>query len=269
MRVYARLRGLRRPVLTLPFLPVGLMALGVDRLTPVPARIAAPLIDGMRSDSVVRDEAAGAAFPGIHPGGYREAVLEALGRLSPDGIEARLEIRPKRIKIIKHEGFLIDERKIVLEAAPEEVYRTFIQLGGKQGWLFINGLWQLRGWVDRLLGGPGMRGRDRPVDLRPGDVVDFYRVEAVEPGRLLRLRSELKAPGAGWMEWRAAPSGVESTRFTQTAFFAPRGVPGFLYWYLLYPVHAFVFAGLFKRLVRRACGDFEPAGKEAGIFEKD
>ena len=270
MRIYARMRGLRRRVWIVPRLPVGLMALAVDRLTPVPVRIAAPLIDGMRADSVVRDEAARRVFPAIRPLAYPQAVARALAQLAPERAGARLELRPKRIKIIKHEGFLIDARRVALEIGPEEVYRYLIQLGGRQGWLFFNGAWKLRGALDRLLGGPGMRGRPGGEhDPRPGDVVDFYRVEAAEPGRLYRLRSELKAPGQAWMEWRADPRGSAGCALTQTAWFAPYGVPGFLYWYLLSPIHRFVFSGLIRSLARQAALRPDEAGIEPNLLEKD
>jgi hypothetical protein len=118
----------------------------------------------------------------------------------------------------------------------------------------LDWLWRLRGLLDRLAGGPGMRGRPRADVLEVGDAVDFYRVEALEPGRLLRLRAELKSPGLGWMEWQVRPEGRRRSWLAQTVYFAPRGVPGYLYWYLLYPFHRLVFAGLFRRIARLAGG---------------
>lgn len=252
MLTYARLRGLARRVLALPVLPLGLMAFSVGQLTPVPASIAAPLIDGMRTSSVVRDELARRVFPGIEPQGYEQAVLDALCRLSPSQVEPVFDNPVKRIKIIKHEGFLIDHRSLGLEVRPEAAYQAFTQLGGKRGWLYMDWLWRLRGRLDRWLGGPGMRGRGEEGELRVGVVVDFYRVEALEPGRLMRLRAELKAPGEGWMEWGIASRLDDCIELSQTAYFAPRGLPGYLYWYGLYPIHRLVFTGLFKKLVRRA-----------------
>ena len=114
-----------------------------------------------------------------------------------------------------------------------------------------------------------MRGRPSGERLQPGDVVDFYRVEALEPGRLLRLRAELKAPGEGWMEWQAARRTPGSCVITQTAYFAPRGASGFLYWYLLYPFHQFVFAGLIRALARLPLVQPDEAGEELLVPEKD
>jgi hypothetical protein len=115
--------------------------------------------------------------------------------------------------------------------------------------LYANWLWKLRGWLDGLLGGPGMRGR--PDGLGVGEVVDFYRIEAIEEGRRLLLYSELKAPGEGWMEWRVENvDGV--TKLSQTGFFTPHGIWGFAYWYGLYLFHSIVFRGLIKAIARRS-----------------
>jgi uncharacterized protein YbjT (DUF2867 family) len=252
MLEYARLRGLTRRLLTLPVAPVRLMAYWVGKLTPVPESIAAPLIDGMRSDSVVRDDAAQKIFPDIQPMDYQAAVTCALRQLSPSQVEPLWRSSPVSELTIKHAGFLIDFRQLSIEASPEAAYLAFIHLGGKRGWLYLDGFWKLRGLLDRLLGGPGMRGRRDENGLSEGQVVDFYRVEALEPGRMLRLRSELKAPGEGWMEWEVKPQSEDRVLLSQVAFFAPKGVFGFLYWYLLYPVHRLVFAGLIKRIARLA-----------------
>ena len=253
IKQYARLRGLKRRLFTLPIIPIWLMAYFVGKLTPVPGRIAASLIDGMRSDSVAHDDAARQIFPDIQPMDYQAAVTYALSQLSPAQVEPvwRSSAVPRNIK---HAGFLIDFRQVRVEASPQTVYRAFIHLGGKRGWLYLDGLWKLRGWLDRLLGGPGMRGRLDEEELSVGQVNDFYRVEALEPGRMLRLRSELRAPGEGWMEWdvEALPEG--GALLSQAAIFAPKGLGGFLYWYGLFPVHRLVFMGMVKKLAQKANG---------------
>jgi uncharacterized protein YbjT (DUF2867 family) len=248
---YARLRGLKRSLLTVPSVPVGLMAFWVDRFTPVPILIARPLIEGLNSDSLVQRDGARKVFPKVEPIHFQAAVQHALGHLSPDQIERVWMGTEFSHKVLKHEGFFVDCRQACLQEPPEVVYRIIVALGGLRGWLYLDWLWNLRGWVDRLLGGPGMRGRRDPETLYPGEAVDFYRVEALEPGHMLRLRSELVAPGEGWMEWRVE-SREDGSWLCQTAFFAPKGLPGFLYWYLLYPFHASVFAGLAKAIARCA-----------------
>jgi uncharacterized protein YbjT (DUF2867 family) len=249
MLTYGRLRGLRRRYVITPGMPVWFMALGVAWMTPVPKSIAAPLVDGMRSESVVQDDAARRVFSNVRLLGYEEAVQSALTQLHPARLDRTWNGCQPPVQVLKSEGFFVDYRCVEVRAAPGKVFEVITSLGGKNGWLYANWLWQARGWLDRLLGGPGMRGR--PANLSPGDALDFYRVEALEDGRLLRLAAELKAPGQGWMEWRVEAAGRHS-RLTQTGFFAPRGLPGFLYWLLLAPIHRLVFAGLMRAIPRQS-----------------
>jgi hypothetical protein len=147
----------------------------------------------------------------------------------------------------------IERRQRVVDAPPVTVYAEFAALGGRHGWLAFNRLWRLRGAVDRLIGGVGFRrGRRHPADLRVGDAVDFWRVEAVEPGRLLRLRAEMKVPGRAWLQFQAEPLEASKTRLVQTAYFAPKGLLGLVYYYLLYPVHGFIFSRLIRGLAQGA-----------------
>jgi uncharacterized protein YbjT (DUF2867 family) len=249
--IYARLRGLKRWLIALPGIPVKMLAALASVLTPVPARIAGPLLEGMRGDSVVCNDSAKQDFPLIQPIGYKDSVSLALDRLSPSCLESPWENGTSSFTI-KQAGFFIEGQQIRLRVQPESVYRVITGLGGKHGWLTLNGLWKLRGFFDRLVGGPGLRGRRLDNDLIEGDVLDFYRVEKLESNRLVRLRAELKAPGLGWMEWRIRPQTKGDVLVSQVAYFAPKGATGFLYWYLLLPVHHLVFAGLLKAIGRRA-----------------
>jgi len=126
-----------------------------------------------------------------------------------------------------------------------------VHMGGKNDWPYANWLWQLRGWLDKLFGGPGLRGGTESIQL--GEVVDYYRVEALEPDHILRLRAELKTPGTGWMEWRVVED-EGKTKLTQTGFFAPYGFLGFAYWFGLSPFHKIVFRGLIKAIARKSEG---------------
>lgn len=255
---YASLRGLKRRLFTLPGIPIALMARVVDWLTPVPKAIAAPLIGGLQSDSIVKDDSARRIFPEIAAVPYEQAVTESLAELNPAQLERVWEGLGRDRVAMKHEGFFINYRRVNVEAAPDMVYRVLATMGGRNGWPFANWLWQLRGGLDKFIGGIGTRARraykGREAALEPGDVLDYYRVERIEPSHLLRLFSELRAPGGGWMEWRVeARPGDRSTLF-QTAFFAPRGLPGFLYWILLGPFHDFVFQGLIFAIKRQSEG---------------
>ncbi len=244
---YARKRGLRRLLFTLPGIPIALMARFVDWLTPVPYPIATPLVGGLRSDSVVMDDSARGAFPEVQLVSYDDALERALEQLRPGQVEPVWEGMGHAVVRMKHEGFFVDYRFTQVHAPAENVYRVITSLGGADGWLYADWLWKLRGRLDALINPRRPAAQPSHQPLRVGDEIDFYRVEAVEPGRMLRLYSLLRAPGEGWMEWR-----IEADVLKQTAFFAPRGLPGFLYWYLLGPLHRLVFRGLLRELKRRS-----------------
>jgi len=252
MLEYARLRRLKRKIFELPYIPLWFMALGVGWMTPVGKRIARALIDGLRSDSIVQDDRARKIFANVKLVDYRDAIIESLSQLHPSCIEPVWADDTRASLSLKHEGFFIDYRGRYVHAAPEKIFQVVASLGQNHDWLYANGLWKLRGWFDQLLSAR-KRGATKTLDnfiVKPNDRLDFYRVERVEPNRLL-LHSELKAPGEGWMEWRVEPR-ENGARLEQTAYFAPRGLPGFLYWHLLYPFHTFVFRGLIRAIARKA-----------------
>ena len=257
---YARLRGLKRWLFTLPGIPISVMARLVDWLTPVPASIAAPLIGGLQSDSIVEDDSVRRLFSELELIPYEQALAESLEELNPARIERVWEGLGSELVNTKHEGFFINFRRVNVDASPLNVYRVLMTMGGWNGWLFANWLWSLRGWFDRLIGGVGLRrrrsvlslGTSDPTAMKEGGTLDYYRVERLEPDHLLRLFSELRAPGKGWMEWRVEVLPGSGSTLIQTAFFAPRGLTGFLYWVVLAPVHSFVFHGLILALKQRS-----------------
>lgn len=260
MRGYAAVRGLKRWLIPVPVLTPRLSSYWVHWMTPIPAAIARPLIEGLRNEVVVRDDMARRLFPSIRPVDYRTAVQSAIAQLEAGPIETTWSDalvttdgdQPAAI-LAMHEGMMIEQRQRRLNVSAQATFDTFCRLGGDTGWLYAPWLWKLRGALDRIVGGVGLRrGRRDPVDLRVGDAVDFWRVEAIEPGRLLRLRAEMKVPGRAWLQFEAAPRQPEGSRLIQTAFFAPRGLMGLVYWYGLYPLHALVFSGMIRRLARRA-----------------
>ncbi|MCL4788078.1 MAG: DUF2867 domain-containing protein [Verrucomicrobia bacterium] len=260
LRGYARARGLKRWLVPVPVLTPRLSSYWVHLVTPVPAVIAQPLIQGLRNDVVVRDDSARRLFPSIKPMNYDTAVRLALANLERGHVEtawsdavasSQGDVTP--VQLTTQEGMILERRQCVVAAPAEAVFRSFSRLGGATGWLYFDWAWQLRGASDRLLGGVGLRrGRRDPNEVRVGDAVDFWRVEAVEPGRLLRLRAEMKVPGRAWLEFLAEPRSAGHTVLSQTAFFAPRGLAGFLYWHLLYPIHSLIFSGMIRALARRA-----------------
>jgi len=258
MLAYARIRGLQRKVIVVPFFTPRLSSYWVHLVTPVSASLAQPLILGLHNETIVQDGAAARDFPQIVPVGFDTAVLRALDRYRTAGPETTwfdaFDVRglPTNFMGVR-EGMLLDRRERTTPASPHQVAAVFTQLGGKRGWLYGDWLWRIRGYMDRGVGGIGMRrGRRSATSLRLGDAVDFWRVEAYEPDRLLRLRAEMKLPGKAWLEFAADRADDGLTRFSQTAFFEPRGLFGFLYWYAVSPFHYILFNELATRIAREA-----------------
>jgi uncharacterized protein YbjT (DUF2867 family) len=259
---YARLRGLRRWLLPVPVLAPQLSSHWVHWMTPIPVGIARPFIEGLGHELVVRDDLARRLFPAIQPLPYLEACRLALQRTERGDTETRWadalwtsagDERP--VSFRSEEGLALERRRLTVRAPPAAVYRAFSGLGGERGWLYADWAWRLRGLLDRAVGGVGLRrGRRDPDDLRGGDTVDFWRVEAAEPPALLRLRAEMKLPGRAWLQFEARPA-AEGTQLVQTAFFEPRGLAGLVYWWSLYPVHQLIFSSLIARLGARAEAD--------------
>ena len=249
MTRYAQARGLRRVMLHVPVLTPRLSSYWIRLVTPLRAGFAQPVVEGLRNETVVRTVAAQAIFPRITPGGYETAVRTALEYLRPAPCKAVAGEpgRPGRTDIC---GMIRETRSLTLCAEAEAVFAVFSSLGGSNGWP-LGWVWKLRGAFDRLIGGVGMRKTAAQRPLRTGDVVDFWRVEAVEPGRRLLLSAEMKLPGEAWLEFTSKPTNTGS-QLTQTAYFAPLGLSGLLYWYVLLPMHAIIFSALLKTIARRA-----------------
>jgi Protein of unknown function (DUF2867) len=153
----------------------------------------------------------------------------------------------------KPAGMIIYPREITTWASAHNVFRVLTSLGGETGWLYANILWRLRGYFDETIGGPGIRrGRRYSNELRVGDFLDFWRVEALIPNRLLRLRAEMKVPGKAWLEFEIIPKAESGIRILQTAYFEPAGLPGLLYWYTLYPIHVAIFQGMITATAKKA-----------------
>jgi uncharacterized protein YbjT (DUF2867 family) len=261
---YAEVRGLRRWLVPVPVLTPKLSSYWVHFVTPIPAKIARPLIAGLRNEIAVRDDLARRLFPAIQLLDYRNAVRLALEKLRADQVEtswsdalstSQADAIP--VMLTTHEGMIIEHRQIAVDASVEAIYRAFTGLGGNRGWLYMNWAWRIRGAVDRVFGGVGLRRGRRDADsLRAGEALDFWRVEAVEPTHLMRLRAEMKVPGRAWLQFEVK-SQEHDTRplLTQTAFFAPKGLLGLAYWYALYPIHSLIFRGMIQKLAQRAAAE--------------
>ncbi|MFO1464026.1 MAG: SDR family oxidoreductase [bacterium] len=259
---YAAERGLRRWLFQVPVLTPRLSSYWVDLVTPIPASISRPLIEGLKHDVICRDSSALRVFS-VQPIGYRAAVRLALERIAQGQVEtiwsgSQASFRPgapPKAYLENREGMILEVRKTEVEAPPERVFAVFSGIGGDRGWFYADWAWRLRGLLDRLVGGPGMRrGRRNPDTLVAGDALDFWRVEEVRPGRRIRLRAEMKVPGRAWLQMEAEPlNGTDAhSLYVQTAYFEPKGLPGLLYWYLLYPIHQVIFSGLCREIKARS-----------------
>ncbi|MEI6669893.1 MAG: SDR family oxidoreductase [Acidobacteriota bacterium] len=260
MREYARQRGLRRVMISLPLLTPRLSSLWLGLVTPVYARVGRELIAGLKNRSIVTDPAALAALP-IKPVGLSEAIRRAiryedrafaLTRWSDARSSGGAEPSPSGARF---GGRLVDQREIHVGVDADRAFAPIARIGGDRGWYFATWLWQARGAIDLLMGGVGMRrGRRDPDVPAVGDTLDFWRVEAYEPDRRLRLVAEMKLPGRAWLEFEAVPAAGGAV-VHQTAVFEPAGLSGLLYWYGLLPVHAVIFRGMLHAIRRRAQHD--------------
>ncbi len=263
MAQYAQVAGLRRRIVVpVPLLTPGLSSRWIGLVTPIPPMLARPLIESLVNDVIVTGEAATDAIP-IAQLTYREAVELALGHsISGDvptswaqaELGGRPPAEPQPTDPAWSGGTVnLDRRERHTAASPAELFQVVCSIGGRKGWYAGDWLWSLRGVLDSLMGGVGMRrGRLHPHHLSVGDPLDFWRVESLAQDSLLRLRAEMRLPGDAWLQWQIEPDGA-GVKITQTARFHPRGLLGRLYWIAVAPFHQFIFPGLLGGI----CADAE------------
>jgi uncharacterized protein YbjT (DUF2867 family) len=258
MREHAAQRGLRRFIIGVPVLTPRLSSLWLGLVTPVYARVGRKLIDSLRNETVVTSAGARELFPSIRPRGVREALARARANEDGEFAETRWSDARSSVGSVRPWGGaptgsrLVDSRATSVAAPSGAAFGAIARIGGDVGWYYADWLWRLRGALDLLVGGAGMRRARRDPDaLFPGDPLDFWRVEAVERDRLLRLRAEMKVPGRAWLQFEVVGDGERSV-VRQTAIFEPRGLAGLLYWYALYPVHSVIFAGMLRGIATAA-----------------
>jgi uncharacterized protein YbjT (DUF2867 family) len=257
MQEYARQRGLPRLMIPVPFLTPKLSSLWLGLVTPIYARVGKELVDSLRNPTVVTDTSAAQTF-GIQPRGVREAIARALVNEDRDIAETRWSDalssggQPRSWGGTRFGSRIIDSRSVRVGVSPDQAFTPIARIGGETGWYYGDWLWRLRGFLDLLTGGVGVRrGRRDPEHLEPGDAVDFWRVEAYEHGRLLRLSAEMRLPGRAWLQFEVNPDEGGAT-IRQTAIFDPVGLFGLAYWYILYPAHSLIFGGMLRAIAREA-----------------
>ena len=252
MREYARQRHLRRWIVRVPFLSLSLSSRWLTFITPVYASIGRRLIESVRNPSVVRDQAALKAFD-IRPVGITRAIERALKNENRELAETRWSDAGAR-EYGRQAGrdLLVNEQTIRVAVAPADAFAPIRRIGGRNGWYYGNALWKIRGLMDLMMGGVGMRrGRPDPETPFPGSTLDFWRVEVYEPGKRLRLFAEMNVPERAWLEFRVEAEGDGSV-IRQIAQFEPRGLGGVLYWYLLAPIHELMFRGMLRKIAAAA-----------------
>jgi uncharacterized protein YbjT (DUF2867 family) len=249
----AEVMGLKRYLLPVPVLSPRLSSYWLILFTPIPYRLAAALVEGLKSETLVQDSTAQQVFPNIHPAPFKATVAAAIGELEHNQVLSRwcdssgqqaCDIRDFDDPV----GAVFRDIRIVpfeQGEAPEQVFAAACSLGGAQGWFRYTFLWRIRGVFDKLAGGYGLnRGRRLHRELRAGDALDFWKVVDIKEGKRLLLYAQMKLPGQAWLEFDIQPG-----QLVQTAHFIPHGLLGRLYWYCMLPFHWFVFPDLARTIV--------------------
>ncbi len=257
MEEYAKIRKLKRIMISVPFLTPRLSSLWLGLVTPVYARVGRKLIDSLIHATVVTDRSADDYF-NIKPIGVVKAMELALRNEDREFAETRWSDAlssgsiPKTWGGVRFGSRLVDSRTVHVNVPPSAAFQPIRRIGGNVGWYYGDFLWRLRGFLDILIGGVGVRrGRRNSEFPVPGEAIDFWRVEKYEADKKMLLRAEMKLPGRAWLEFEVTGDETGST-IRQTALFDPIGIAGLAYWYALFPLHEFVFAGMLRGIARRA-----------------
>ncbi|MCK9371919.1 MAG: SDR family oxidoreductase [Sulfuricurvum sp.] len=263
---YARAVGLKRTLIPVPFFSPKLSSYWLTLMTPVPYSVASALIEGLKSEVLVKNDHASTLFSTIIPMRYDEAVKAAVEEIKHTQIISRWSDASGEAWEVNHsdlaDAVFTDRQIIPLEGIPEEkLFATICSVGGNNGWFGYELLWKVRGVIDKLFGGYGLsRGRRDPKILRLGDSVDFWKVVDFQENKRLLLFAQMKLPGKAWLEFL-----IKENKLYQTAYFYPHGLLGRLYWYSMFPFHLFIFRGMAKNLIRKAHNNL-PHPKDAGSF---
>ena len=251
----AQVMGLRRWIFPVPLLSPRLSSYWLTLLTPVPYKVGAALVEGLKSETLVQNDHARRFFPEIQPMSFQQAVGQAIREMEQDLVISRwCDSSPGAACDVSEQpnpgqSIFRDVQTVPFAGVKaEQVFASIISLGGENGWFSYTFLWQLRGWLDKAVGGYGLnRGRRTAADLRVGDALDFWKVADLVPNKRLLLQAQMKLPGKAWLEFD-----LQQDALVQTAHFIPHGLWGRLYWYAVLPFHAFIFPNLCQNIVDRA-----------------
>jgi len=250
----AKVLGLKRYLITLPFMSINLSSYWLNLFTPVPFTVAKALIEGLKSEVIIQNDHAKKYFPTIIPISYEDAVSNAIKEIQENQVISRWNDKGDGVweqnaqnEISK--AVFIDRKELdISDIDASKVYQSFISLGGENGWFDFDFLWEIRGIIDKLIGGVGLkRGRRSQCDLRISDCLDFWKVVDLKENERLLLYAQMKLPGVAWLEFR-----IKENKLIQSAYFYPKGVFGRVYWYALVPLHYFVFTNMIKSIIKKA-----------------
>ncbi len=246
--------GLKRFLIPVPFMSINISSYWLNLFTPVPFTIAKALIEGLKSEVVIQNQNARKYFPKIVPMSYEDAVKSAIKEIEENQVISRWNDKGDGVwekigqKEISKAIFIDRKEEDISNIEPSKVYQSFIGIGGENGWFDFDFLWELRGIIDKLIGGVGLkRGRRSQCDLRISDCLDFWKVVDLKENERLLLYAQMKLPGSAWLEFK-----IQDNKLIQSAYFYPKGVLGRLYWYALIPLHYFVFNNMIKSIVKKA-----------------
>ena len=250
----AKVLGLKRILITLPFMSINLSSYWLNLFTPVPYAVAKALVEGLKSEVIIQNDHAKKYFPNIIPISYEDAVANAIKEIEENQVLSRWndksdDVWEKNSQNNISKAIFIDRKEEdISNLNPSKVYQSFIGIGGDNGWFDFDFLWELRGIIDKLIGGVGLkRGRRSQCDLRISDCLDFWKVVDLKKDERLLLYAQMKLPGEAWLEFK-----IKDNKLIQSAYFYPKGVFGRLYWYALVPLHYFVFNNMIKSIIKKA-----------------
>ena len=250
----AKVLGLKRILITLPFMSINLSSYWLNLFTPVPYAVAKALVEGLKSEVIIQNDHAKKYFPNIIPISYEDAVANAIKEIEENQVLSRWndksdDVWEKNSQNEISKAIFIDRKEEdISNLNPSKVYQSFIGIGGDNGWFDFDFLWELRGIIDKLIGGVGLkRGRRSQCDLRISDCLDFWKVVDLKKDERLLLYAQMKLPGEAWLEFK-----IKDNKLIQSAYFYPKGVLGRLYWYALIPLHYFVFNNMIKSIIKKA-----------------
>lgn len=246
--------GLKRYLLPVPFMSINISSYWLNLFTPVPFSVAKALIEGLESEVIIQNDNAKKYFPHIKPISYLDAVKKAIKEIEQNQVLSRWNDNGGKVWDEVHDkefsdAIFVDRKEIDISHLDKtKVFQAFTSIGGENGWFDFDFLWEIRGIIDKMIGGVGLtRGRRSQCDLRTGDCLDFWKVVDLQENKRLLLFAQMKVPGLAWLEFN-----IKDDKLIQSAYFYPKGVIGRLYWYILVPLHYFVFNNMIKGIIKKA-----------------